>query len=166
MDRRREIEATFRRMQRPLRWPLVDFRRRKISTADLVGYRFSRAADDGEAGFFFGFALGRGELEEIAEPPEAVATVFVGPVGSSLHRDLVVRRGSAVRELVARSRTLGFPFRLSTERPSAAVRHRSLARVPPELFVLAASDFFLTAQNALRYRLPERLVKATSGKGR
>src|SRR5207249_4187298 len=41
-DRAAEIAATFRRIQRPLRWPMADFARTRIANRGFVGFRFSR----------------------------------------------------------------------------------------------------------------------------
>lgn len=163
--RDREIRATFRRIQAPLRWPLGQFRRARIARGGLDGYRFSRVSGDAMAGFFFGFALKPDALPGIRAPPEAVAYVFAEPVGSALHDALVRRRGSPVRRLVERGRGLGYPFEFHADQVAAAVRHRSVGRLPPELFVLVSSDFFMNTQTALRYRLPESIVKATQRKG-
>ena len=90
------------------------------------------------------------ELAGVTEPPEAVAYAFVRPVGSSLYRRLVTRQLSAVRKLVEAGNGLGFPFEWHEGEEIPAIRHRSLARVPPEIFVLAASDFFMIAQGPMR----------------
>src|SRR5207245_1445089 len=50
-DRKAEIEATFKRIHRPLRWPMENFRRRYISNQSFVGYRFSRIRRNAHAGF-------------------------------------------------------------------------------------------------------------------
>ena len=48
----------------------------------------------------------------------------------------------------------------------AAVRHRSFARHPPELFVIGAADFFMIAQRPLRVGgFVERVRKATTRAG-
>lgn len=164
-DRAREIRATFQRIQGPLRWPLEQFRRARIDRGGVDGYRFSRVSGDATAGFFYGFALKADALPGIREPPEAVAYVFAEPMGSPLHNTLVRRRGSPVRQLVERGRGLGYPFELHADQAIAAIRHRSVRRLPPELFVLVSSDFFMNTQTALRYRLPESIVKATRRKG-
>lgn len=164
-DRSREIRATFERIRGPIRWPLGEFGRVKVDRGGLTGYRFSRVTRGAAAGFFFGFALKADVFVGIQAPPEALAYVFVEPVGSPLHTALVARRGSPVRKLVERSRGLGYPFEFHKDEPVAALRHRSMARHPQELFVLAASDFFMNTQTALRFRLPESIVKATEGKG-
>jgi hypothetical protein len=165
-DRSRDIEATFERIQRPLRWPLGDFRRRKFATAGLVGFRFSRMRGSAEAGFVYGFALRTGTVPGVREPPEAVAYAFVRPVGSDLFRDLVTRPRSPVRRLVADGRGLGYPFEFHPEGEIVAVRHRSFARVPSELFVLGAADFFMIAQQPLRVGgFMERVKQATPRRG-
>lgn len=165
-NRSRDIEATFERIQRPLRWPLGDCRRRKVTTAALVGFRFSRMRGSAEAGFVFGFALQSDALPGIREPPEAVAYAFVRPVGSALYEELVTRPRSPVRRLVADGGSLGYPFEFHPDREAAAVRHRSFARVPSELFVLGAADFFMIAQEPLRAGgFMERVKRATPRRG-
>lgn len=164
--RSKDIEATFRRIRRPLQWPMQNFRRRRVSTPAFVGYRFSRVKRDSVAGFAFGFALRQGALPGIREPPEVVAYAFVEPAGSALHEDLVARRGSAVRALVARSKAMGFPFEFHRDADVAAIRHRSLARLPPELFVLVASDFFMISQGPMREGgFLDTVAKATTRPG-
>ncbi len=158
-----EIEATFTRIARPLRWPMADFRRRKVANASFIGYTFSRAKRTSVAGFAFGFALRADALPGIADPPEAVAYAFVRPVGSALYDGLVTQRGSPARKLVAATQGMGYPFELRHGQEVVALRHRSLARVPPELFVLAASDFFMNAQQPLRGGgFLESVTRATS----
>ncbi len=165
-SRREDVEATFRRIRRPLQWPMQNFRRRRITTSSFVGYRFSRVKRDAVAGFAFGFALKEGFLPGIEEPPEALAYLFVEPAGSALHRELVTRRGSPVRALVARGKSMGFPFEFHPAAEIVAVRHRSLARLPPELFVLVGSDFFMISQGPLRVGgFLEKVVKATTRPG-
>ncbi len=165
-DRSRDIRATFERIQRPLRWPLADFRRRKFATAGLVGYRFSRARGRAEAGFVYGFALREGAAPGVRAPPEAVAYAFVRPVGSTLYDELVTRPRSPVRRLIADSRFLGYPFEFHPGEEIAAVRHRSFARVPSELFVLGAADFFMIAQQPLRVGgFMDRVKRATPRRG-
>lgn len=165
-DRSRDIAATFERIQRPLRWPLGDFRRRKFATAGLVGFRFSRMRGSAEAGFVYGFALRPDAALGVREPPEAMAYAFVRPVGSDLFEELVTRPRSPVRTLVTDSRTLGYPFEFHPDRETVAVRHRSFARVPSDLFVLGAADFFMIAQQPLRVGgFMDRVKKATPRRG-
>ncbi|HEY7589159.1 MAG TPA: hypothetical protein VIB49_10505 [Thermoplasmata archaeon] len=165
-DRTEEIRATFQRVRRPLQWPMEFYRRKRIANAAFAGYRFSRNRGKAIAGFSFGFALRTGTLPGVTEPPEVVAYAFVGPVGSALHRDLVARRGSAVRRLVAASGDMGFPYDFHAEGDVAAIRHRSLARLPPELFVLVASDFYMNASEPMRASgFLEAVRKATSRAG-
>ncbi len=147
--RAEEIRATFERIHRPLRWPLGEYRRRKVARAGFTGYVFSRVRGKACAGFAFGFALRPDSVPGAGGPPEAVAYVFVRPVGSPLYRDLVTRPKSPVRRLVAESASLGYPFEFHPGEELAAVRHRSFARVPSELFVLGAADFFMIAQRPL-----------------
>lgn len=149
-DRSEDIRATFRRIARPLRWPMEDFGRRRIRTAAFDGFRFFRSRRGAEAGFAFGFALRPDVLPGIRKPPEVVAYAFVEPVGTALHRELVLRPRSAARRLVKQGASLGYPFELHLDHAAAAVRHRPLGRLPPELFVLAASDFFMLSQNPIR----------------
>lgn len=165
-DRSKDLEATFRRIRRPLQWPMQNFRRKRITTPAFVGYRFSRVKRNAVAGFAFGFALKEDFLPGIVEPPEVVAYAFVEPAGSALHKDLVARRGSPVRVLIKRSKSLGFPFEFHPEGDVVAIRHRSLARLPPELFVLVGSDFFMISQGPMREGgFLEKVVKATTGPG-
>ncbi len=145
-----EIAGTFERIQRPLRWPMESYRRRKVSSPSFVGYRFSRVKGSASAGFAYGFALRADEDLGIRVPPEAVIYAFVRPAGSRLYRNLVTRPGSPVRRLAARSRSLAYPFELHLGPEIAAVRHRTFARHPPELFVIGAADFFMIAQQPLR----------------
>lgn len=165
-DYKEEIQATFDRIQRPLRWPMEDYRRRKVSSARFVGYRFSRVRGSASAGFVYGFALAPDEALDVAAPPEAVVYAFVRPTASELYEELVMRPGSAVRKLATSSRSLEHPFapRLGCE--VAAVRHRSFARLPPELFALSAADFFMITQRPLRVGgFVERVRKATTRPG-
>src|SRR5256712_4248916 len=140
-DRKAEIEATFKRIHRPLRWPMENFRRRYISNKGFVGYRFSRIRRKAHAGFSFGFALREGLYPGIREPPEVVACAFVEPRESTLHEALVTRKASAVRRLAATSRGMGFPFELDPDAAVAAVRHRSVRRGAQENFVFLAFGF-------------------------
>ncbi len=164
-DRREDIRATFQRVRGPLQWPMDNFRRRKITTPAFVGYRFSRAKGKSVAGFAVGFALREGFLPGIVEPPEAVAYVFVQPRDSALHAALVTRRESLVRQLVRMETKMGVPFEFRPKEEIVAFRHRSLARLPPELFVLAGADFFMTSHPFRAGNFLERLVKATSRPG-
>ncbi len=161
-----EIAGTFERIQRPLRWPMENYRRRKVSSPSFVGYRFSRVKGSASAGFAYGFARAADEKLGIHAPPEAVVYAFVRPVGSALYEELVARPGSAVRKLVSSSRSLAYPFELHEGRAIAAARHRSFARHPPELFVIGAADFFMIAQQPLRTGgFIERVRKATDKAG-
>lgn len=165
-DYSEEIRGTFERIQRPLRWPMEDYRRRKISTAGFVGYRFSRMRGSATAGFAYGFALAPSEALGVWAPPEAVAYAFVRPTRSTLYEELVTRPGSAVRRLAGSGRSLGYPFELHVGQEIAAVRHRSFARHPPELFLVGAADFFMIAQRPLRVGgFVERVRKATTRAG-
>lgn len=148
-NRTEEIKATFRRIARPLRWPLEDYRRRRVSNTRFAGFQFSRARGTAAAGFAYGFALRPDALPGIRDPPEAVVYVFVRPAGSPLHRELVTRPRSPVRRLVEDSRSLAYPFEFHPDGEIVAVRHRSLRRLPSELFVLGAADFFMIAQRPL-----------------
>ena len=161
-----EIEGTFQRIHRPLRWPMENFRRRRISNKSFVGYQFSRIWRNARAGFSFGFALREDVYPGIGDPPEVVAYAFVEPKGSTLHEVLVTRKGSPVRRLVARSRRMGFPFELHPDVSVAAVPHRSVRRVPKEIFVLVASDFLMLCYQPIRASgFLERVTKATTGPG-
>jgi len=126
------------------------FRRQRLALRGFSGYRFSRVRRGATAGFAFGFLLKDHALGIAAVPPEAVAYAFAEPLGSSLFRDLVTRRGSAVRRLVRAGSRAGVPFDLRLDEPIAAIRHRSMRRMPSEVFVLAASDFFLATYEPLR----------------
>src|SRR2546425_7034239 len=142
-DRMAEIEATFKRIHRPLRWPMENFRRRYISNKGFVGYRFSRIRRNAYAGFSFGFALREDLYPGIREPPEVVAYAFVEPRESTLHEALVTRKASAVRRLAATSRGMGFPFELDPDAAVAAVRHRSVRRGAQGIFVFVASGLLM-----------------------
>ncbi len=149
VDRSEEIAATFERIHRPLRRSLAEYRRRKVARAGFSGYVFSRVRGRAVAGVAHGFALRTGDLPGIEAPPEAVSYVFVRPLRSALYDDLVARPRSPVRRLVADSAPLGFPFELHPGDEAVAVRHRSFARIPRELFVLEAADFFMVSQQPL-----------------
>ena len=165
-DRSAEIAATFERIRRPLQWPMENFRRRHRSNRRFEGYEFSRVRRGVRAGFAFGFALTENSLPGIAEPPEVVAYAFVEPNGSALHRTLVTGDRSAVRQLVAASKRMGFPFEFHRNGSIAAVRHRSLRQVPREIFVLVASDFLMLCYQPLRAAgFLERVKKATTRPG-
>ncbi|HEX9341107.1 MAG TPA: hypothetical protein VF992_08070 [Thermoplasmata archaeon] len=166
-DRRDEIAATFERIRRPLQWPMENFRRTRIANHGFVGYRFSRVRRTAQAGFSFGFALRVGVFPGVADPPEVVAYAFVRPPNGTLHESIVRRPSSPVRRLVASSRKMGFPFEFHPEGEVAAVRHRSMRRVPREIFVLVASDFFMLCYQPLRSSgFLERVRKATVRAGR
>jgi hypothetical protein len=166
VDRSREIQATFERIQRPLQWPLGDFRRKKFARAGEVGFRFSRVRGSAVAGFVYGFALRPEAVPGVLIPPEAVAYAFVRPVGSDLYEELVTRPRSPVRKLVADSRSLGYPFEFHPDKETVAVRHRSFARVPCELFAHGAADFFMIAQHPLRVGgFIDRVKRATTRRG-
>ncbi len=161
-----EMAGTFERIQRPLRWPMEDFRRRKVATSGFLGYRYSRARGSAAAGFTYGFATAPSQEQGILAPPEAVISAFVRPTDGTLYEELVTRPGSAVRRLASSSRPLGYPFELHVGSETAAVRHRSFAQHPPELFVVAAADFFMIAQKPLRVGgFIERVRKATRKPG-
>ena len=165
-DQAAEIAATFRRIQRPLRWPMENFARTTITNRGFVGYRFSRVLGRASTGFCFGFVLRNGAVPGVREPPEVVAYAFARPVGTALHRRLTARPDSPARQLVASARRMGFPFEFFPRDETVAVRHRSMARVPPEIFVLVASDFFMLSYAPLRAsRFLERVTKATTGPG-
>jgi hypothetical protein len=149
-DYRKEIAETFHRIRRPLQWPMESFRRRRANRMGFVGYTFSRVDGAAAAGFAFGFALRLGEFTGVTEPPEAVAYAFVRPADSALYGRLVTRKQGAVRKLVEAGKGLGFPFEWHEGEEIPAIRHRTLARVPSEIFVLAASDFFMIAQGPMR----------------
>ena len=142
-DRAKEIADTWRRIRRPLQWPMEDFRRARVRSRGFDGYRFARTHGRGVVGFVVGFALREGVVPVTVEPPEAVAYVFVEPAGSALHRELVSRASSPVRRLVRASADLDMPYAMLKDGPVVALRHRSMRAVPPELFPLVASDFFL-----------------------
>jgi len=145
---------------------MENFRRQRISNRRFVGFRFSRVRRTARAGFAFGFALNDDALPAVREPPEVVAYAFVDPEGSTLHRTLVEGRASAVRRLVTSSDRMGFPFAFHSDGPVAAVRHRSMRRVPKEIFVLVASDFLMLSYNPLRAAgFLERVTKATTRPG-
>ena len=165
-DRGQDLQAAFERIHRPLRWPLADYRRRKVARAGFTGYLFSRVRGDAVAGFAYGFALRPDALPGIREPPEATVYVFVRPAGSALHRDLVTAPRSPVRRLVADSRTLPHPFEFHPEGDIVAVRHRPLGRLPRELFVLSAADFFMVTQGPLQTGgFVRRVTAATERRG-
>jgi hypothetical protein len=165
-DYEEEIRGTFERIQRPLRWMMAEYTRRRISSPAFAGYRFSRVRRSASAGFAYGFALASDEEMGIHAPPEAVTYAFVRPTDSDLYEELVTRADSAVRRLASNSRSLGHRFELHLGREISAVRHRSFARVPPELFVLGAADFFMLAQRPLRVGgFVERVRKATTRPG-
>ncbi len=165
-DRAADITATFERIRRPLRWPMENFRRQRISNRRFVGFRFSRVRRAARAGFAFGFALHEDSLPAVREPPEVVAYAFVDPEGSALHRTLVEGRASAVRRLITSSQRMGFPFEFHPDGPIVAVRHRSMRRVPKEIFILVASDFLMLSYNPLRAAgFLERVTKATTKPG-
>ena len=166
-DRTEDVQAVFERIHRPLRWPLADYRRRKISGKGFTGFVFSRGKGDASAGFAYGFALEPDALPGIREPPEVAVHVFVKPVGSDLHRELVTRPRSPVRRLVADSRSLPHPFEFHPEGEVVAVRHRPVGRLPRELFVLGSADFFMTTQGPLQTRgFVRRVTEATERRGR
>jgi len=165
-DRRDEIAATFRRIHRPLQWPMENFHRTRIANRGFVGFRFSRVRRNARAGFTFGFTLRDDILPGVADSPEVVAYAFVRPPNGALHDSIVSRPKSPVRRLVASSRRMGFPFEFQPKGEVVAIRHRSMRRVPREIFVLVASDFFMLCYQPLRSSgFLERLRKATTRPG-
>lgn len=157
-----EIETTFKRIARPLRWPMEDYARSKVTNRGFVGYRFFRKRRRSVAGFAFGFALTPDVLPGVTETPEVVAYAFVEPQGSALHRTLTRPARGAVRRLVTSSRGMGYPFQFHSDGPVVAVRHRSVRRVPKEIFVLVASDFLMLCYQPLRASgYLDRVRKAT-----
>jgi len=145
---------------------MENFRRQRISNRRFVGFRFSRIRRAARAGFAFGFALSEDSLPAVGEPPEVVAYAFVEPAGSALHRTLVEGRASAVRRLISSSQRMGFPFEFFSNGVVVAIRHRSMRRVPKEIFVLVASDFLMLSYNPLRAAgFLERVTKATTRPG-
>jgi len=165
-DHAAEIASTFQRIRRPLRWPMENFARTKIANRAFIGYRFSRVSGRASAGFCFGFALRNGSVPGVREPPEVVAHAFVRPVGSALHERLTCRSDAAARRLVDSGRDMGFPFEFFPDQEAVVVRHRSMARVPREVFVLVASDFLMLSYAPLRAsRFLERVTRATSRPG-
>lgn len=166
-DRSVEIRATFARIQRPLRWPLAEYGRRKVARTGFTGYVFTRSRGQAVAGFAHGFALQPDALPGIVSPPEAVTYVFVRPVGSALFRELVTRARSPVRLLVSASASLANPFAFHPDAEVVALRHRSFARIPRELFVLSAADFFMLSQQPLvTGGFVRRVTRATKRRGR
>jgi hypothetical protein len=162
-DRAPEISATFERIRRPLQWPMENFARRRVSNRGFVGYRFYRTRRNAKAGFSFGFALRDDVLPGVPEPPEVVAYAFVEPIDSALYKTLAARPDGAVRRLVGASRRMGFQFESYPRQAIVAVRHRSMRRVPKEIFVLVASDFLMLCYQPLRASgFLERVTKATS----
>jgi len=129
---------------------MESFGRTRVATRSFIGYRFSRVRRTAVAGFTVGFALRQDSFRIDAKPPEAVAYAFVAPVGSVLYEALVTRSGSAVRRLVRAGARKGLPFEFRPGEVIAAIRHRSLRRPPPEIFVLSAADFFLESFDPLR----------------
>lgn len=165
-DRTEEIRKTFRRIHRPLQWPMEHFLRKRVANRSFVGYRFSRVKGRAVAGFSFGFAMKPDALPGVTRPPEVVAYAFVEPVGSALYRTLVTRAGSPIRRLVSKGRGHGYPFEFHPGDPIAAIRHRSLAPLPSEIFVLAASDFCMISMEPMRAaNLLEEFRKATTRPG-
>jgi hypothetical protein len=145
---------------------MENFHRRHISNKRFFGYQFSRIRRNAHAGFSFGFALREDAYPGIGDPPEVVAYAFVEPAESTLHEVLVARKGSPVRRLAAVSRRMGFPFELHPDASVAAVRHRSMRRVPKEIFVLVASDFLMLCYQPIRAAgFLERVTKATTRPG-
>jgi hypothetical protein len=162
-DRTAEIAATFRRIQRPLRWPMEDFARTRIANRNFVGFRFSRPQGRASAGFSFGFSLRDGVVPGVREPPEVVAYAFARPATSKIHATLTTWSDAAARRLIASGRRMGFPFEFFPDEEAFAVRHRSMARVPREIFVLVASDFFMLSYAPLRAsRFLESVKRATN----
>ncbi len=145
---------------------MENFHRRHISNKSFVGYQFSRVRRNARAGFSFGFALRGDVYPGIGDPPEVVAYAFVEPMESTLHEALVTRKGSPIRRLAALSQRMGFPFELHPDASVAAVRHRSVRRVPKEIFVTVASDFLMLCYQPIRASgFLERVTKATTGPG-
>ncbi len=145
---------------------MENFRRRHISNKSFVGYEFSRIRRNARAGFTFGFALREHVFPGVDDPPEVVAYAFVEPRKSALHEVLVLRKGSPIRRLAASGRRLGFPFELSPKDSVAVVRHRSVRRVPKEIFVFVASDFLMLCYQPIRASgFLERVTKATTAPG-
>ncbi len=150
VHRAEDIRVTFQRIRRPLQRWLGEYGRKQIRNARFSGYEFSRIRGAEVAGLAYGFALRHDAFPGIREPPEVSVYVFVRPMGSELHRTLVGRPRSAVRLLVHGSQGLARPFEFHPDSETVAVRHRSVARLPPELFVIASRDFFMDSQRPLQ----------------
>src|SRR2546422_1048476 len=132
-DRMAEIEATFKRIHRPLRWPMENFRRRYISNKGFVGYRFSRIRRNAHAGFDFGRladsgveALPKGETEretrvrvapDPGEPISHETLVRDVPAAKILHRP-------SERSMNPFERRLDFRLPVVVQRESRVRRRR------------------------------------------
>src|SRR2546422_1048471 len=130
-DRKAEIEATFKRIHRPLRWPMENFRRRYISNKGFVGYRFSRIRRNAHAGFSFGFALREGLYPGIREPPEVETRVRVAPdPGEPISHETLVRDVPAAKILHRPSERSMNPFerRLDFRHPVVVQRESGVRR--------------------------------------
>ncbi len=94
---------------------------------------------------------------------------FVGYRFSRVRRDTVAgfSFGFALQnDSLSMSRRMGCPFEFHAHGAVAAVRHRSVRRVPNELFALVASDFLMLCYQPLRAAgFLERVTKATTGPG-
>lgn len=165
-DYSEDVADTFRRLRRPLQRSMDGFRRRRVKTARFVGETWTRVRGKASAGCGFGFALQEDVFPGVVEPPEAIAYAFVRPARSALYEALVTARTSPARRLAKLGASLGFPYELRLGEEVAVIRHRPLAAVPPELFVLAASDFFVIALGPMRVaNFQDRIRKATRGPG-
>ena len=81
---------------------LRDYRPSLVARGSLRGYRFTppvKAKAESHAGFFVGYLVDSVRYEFLnPTPPECIVFVFLGPVGSGFHGEMVARDESPLRK--------------------------------------------------------------------
>lgn len=149
---------------------LKDFSPSLERAASLRGCRFSLpAASDskgrnkGRFGFFAGFLLAPDSCADLnPQPPECLVFAFVEPIGSPLHRRLVLAPDSLFRKTHAFISFLTHRpprFQLSETGPATLVRHVPLATFPDGRRAHYARNFYIeTLAWLVRSALVRRLA--------
>lgn len=129
---------------------LRDYRRSRVTSESLRGYRFTAPSAPGEkskAGFFVGYILKPGNLEFLAvAPPECSVFAFVGPASSAFHREMVRQQGSLLRKTAEYIGWLTHRpprFAFFEDQEVALVRHFSMTAWPPAKYRHYSRNFFI-----------------------
>ena len=130
--------------------------------AGLEGYRFVRSATKGrrkltrkkigresktQLGFFVGYLTQLGNFEFLSpKPPDCLVFAFVEPVGAALHRELVGRAESLLRQTFTYIRWLTHRpprFEFYEAERAAMVRHTSMCEWPASRREHLSRNFFI-----------------------